>query len=911
MGRGHQSVLEWGASWNHRPAPRRLRAPRNHRGRVQLAHHQLPTSEEGTVVISSDEWEPWYTQERRHGRFYWDAYERHLLEVKKWPGPAVQDLDNASDQIVERLADPTRKEAFQSKGLVVGYVQSGKTANFTGVIAKAIDAGYRYIIVLTGMLDLLRDQTQRRLDMELVGIENLLGDRSPEEVSADPTFDYGLDDDWPDKFMSLGVDPDLAQQPSITRYTGKHGDYRKLGGAADQLKPVRIRPDLPLYAPENIARARAGLFVVKKNAHVIDRLIGDLDRIRNSIKDIPVLIIDDESDQASVNTVNPDKVAKAERAGEEVASRTAINSRIGQLLRLMPRAQYIGYTATPFANVFIDPDDEEDLFPKDFVVGLKRPFGYMGAADFSDVNKEFNDNESLHDPAKSNRTAFIRDLWAVQREDRLQELSIALDTFVLTGAVKLYRAEQEPGLSFRHHTMLVHQSVYMAEHKDVMLDVQNVWAEAGYTTPTGLGRLRELYTNDLASVSAARIEHGVPAVPSFDALKPFIGRAVARIEEHAGNPVIVVNGDPDIQANQQQLDFDKGSVWRVLVGGTKLSRGFTVEGLTVTYFRRVTKLHDTLTQAGRWFGFRYGYRDLVRVFIGRDEKFGKKRVDLVEAFDAVVQDEEEFRSQLRIYSQLVDGRPQMRPIDIPPLVSQHLFWLKPAASNKMFNAELEQQHDPEFGLDGHPVDGAGLKSNLSLWVPILKQVGPARKLLPVEMSQKGFDARCGIASYSQVLAMLREHIWLEGYRERVVVPRLRFLESLTGQVEDFAVISPQPGGNSKEDFGEIGHFAVVSRRRRIERGNVMGEPTDPKHRGPAIRLVTGLADSDPGLGNLAGSKRGALLVYAVKDTTEGADPTRMFGFRVFLPSSVVPPGQAVVRFRAKTSSKQAVVDSTG
>ncbi len=216
----------------------------------------------------------------------------------------------------------------------------------------------------------------------------------------------------------------------------------------------------------------------------------------------------------------------------------------------------------------------------------------------------------------------------------------------------------------------------------------------------------------------------------------------------------------------------------------------------MTYFRRVTKLHDTLTQAGRWFGFRYGYRDLVRVFIGRDEKFGKKRVDLVEAFDAVVQDEEEFRSQLRIYSQLVDGRPQMRPIDIPPLVSQHLFWLKPAASNKMFNAELEQQHDPEFGLDGHPVDGGagGLKSNLSLWVPILKQVGPARKLLPVEMSQKGFDARCGIASYSQVLAMLREHIWLEGYRERVVVPRLRFLESLTGQVEDFAVISPQPGG---------------------------------------------------------------------------------------------------------------------
>jgi hypothetical protein len=401
-----------------------------------------PPHDEGTIVITSDEWDPWYGQERRHGRFYWEAYERHLLKVKEWPSLAVQDLDNASDQIVERLADPARKEAFQSKGLVVGYVQSGKTANFTGVIAKAIDAGYRYIIVLTGMIDLLRGQTQRRLDMELVGVENLLGDGTLEEASADPKFDYGLDEDWPHKFMNLGLDPDTAQQPSITRYTGKARDYRGLGGAADQLKPVKHQPDLPLYAPENLARARAGLFVIKKNSRVIEKLVADLKRVRNSIKDIPVLIIDDESDQATVNTVNPEKVAKAKRTGNQVAERTAINRAIGALLKLMPRAQYVGYTATPFANVFIDPDDVEDVFPKDFVVGLKRPYGYMGAADFSDVHRNFQDPASQQDPTVSNRAAFIRDLVADDEEGRLQELQLAMDTFVLTGAVKLYRSRQ-------------------------------------------------------------------------------------------------------------------------------------------------------------------------------------------------------------------------------------------------------------------------------------------------------------------------------------------------------------------------------------------------------------------------------------------------------------------------------------
>ena len=151
------------------------------------------------------------------------------------------------------------------------------------------------------------------------------------------------------------------------------------------------------------------------------------------------------------------------------------------------------------------------------------------------------------------------------------------------------------------------------------------------------------------------------------------------------DPVLIVNSDKDIQDQQEALDFDKGRVWRILVGGTKLSRGFTVEGLTVSYFRRKAGQADTLMQAGRWFGFREGYRDLVRLYIRRDHK-----VDLYEAFEALLLDEEAFRDELGKYAGLdEDGKPIVEPRQIPPLVSQHLPWLKPTARNKMFNAVVK------------------------------------------------------------------------------------------------------------------------------------------------------------------------------------------------------------------------------
>jgi hypothetical protein len=651
-----------------------------------------PVFVDETVVITAP-WERWYTQERASGhQFYWPRYRDYLVETRDWPDGNVSALDIATTSVVERLADPTRPEAHQSKGLVVGYVQSGKTANFTGVVAKALDAGYRLVIVMTGTIEMLRAQTQRRMDMEMVGQQNILGDLTPEQALAEK-LDYQDDPEWlAGRFLDLGGDPIESE---IHRLTTHRRDYQK---QFKNLKIERFDMGKPLFDPTNLFGAAARLVITKKNSAVLRKLVSDLQANKKAFAEIPVLIIDDESDQASVNTVDPEKVRAAKAAGADVKERRAINERIADMLTLMPRAQYVGYTATPFANVFVDPSDEQGIYPKDFVISLRRPPGYMGVEDFHDLADQ--DGESDGDnvpptPKTSNYDAHVRDLFATEDADdaseRATELANAIDMFVLTGACKIYRETQPGGAAFRHHTMLIHESVRTADHKELGAAVQGLWTAAAYASPAAAKRLRVLYEGDVLPVSDARREPGAAVLPAFDALKPFITQAISRITEHNNNPVVVVNSDKDIE--QQQLDFDRNRTWRILIGGAKLSRGFTVEGLTVTYFRRAVTMSDSLTQMGRWFGFRAGYRDLVRLYIDRNAKFGKARVDLYKAFEAIAYDEAAFREQLAMYAEWDGDKPRVLPSQIPPLVSQHLPWLKPTAGNKMFNAALEEQSE--------------------------------------------------------------------------------------------------------------------------------------------------------------------------------------------------------------------------
>ncbi|MFC3449526.1 Z1 domain-containing protein [Amycolatopsis speibonae] len=751
---------------------------------AEIARHFPLAKGDGTTVIAGP-WDPWYTDELKRTRdFYWGHYIDYLRTRRSWHADAIANLDTATTRVVERLTNPSREKVGQTKGLVVGYVQSGKTANFTGVIAKSIDAGYRLIIVMTGTTNILREQTQRRLDMELVGRENILRGTEESDPDAAQFVDYLDDEDWiADRFVRHGAWPSEIGRPDIHRMTNRQFDYRRLQQGRSALEFERRDRTKPLWHQDNLFISDARLIIVKKNATVLNNLVKDLKNTADRLENIPALIIDDESDQASVNTTDPRKW------NEDKKERTTINKHLSALLDLLPRAQYIGYTATPFANVFVDPTDAKDIFPKDYLISLERPLGYMGAEDFHDLDL---DPDLERDFRSSKEMAHLR-LLLDQKEDDDSELQAALDSFVITAAIKLYREAcgSEP---FKHHTMLVHETMRKAGQRSRAEAIQDLWRGAGYMSGRANSRLQALFDSDFAPVSEA-LDMGYAMPVRYEELAQFIGEAVRRIAPN-GNPVLVVNSDKDIE--QEDLDFDKRSVWRVLVGGNKLARGFTVEGLTVTYYSRRVGHAEALMQMGRWFGFRKGYRDLVRLFITPSVR---------DAFEAACRDEEHFRSELRQYATMVDGRPVFTPFDIPPLVARH--GLRPTAANKMYNAKLvERRTRTKEPSSGYPLltNQGALDRNIDACVPLLEA---AKDLVSLSGKQRTFDAFLGEVSHQEMVSVLSALEWATPDK---FTADLAWISSLTEKVIDrWDVMLPQQKSGKRVNIRDVAEFTVHGR----------------------------------------------------------------------------------------------------
>ncbi|SNT45812.1 Z1 domain-containing protein [Asanoa hainanensis] len=875
---------------------------------AQVLLDRFPIVSTDDVVIDGD-WAPWYTERLRQDKnFYWEHYSDHLLNNRGFSGPAVAGLDASTTKVIERLADPAAQERYQSKGLVVGYVQSGKTANFTGVIAKAIDAGYRLIIVLTGSTDLLRAQTQRRLDMELVGRENLL--RGISEVDTE-AFDYHSDRDWLDgKFVQHCIRPSDAGRPDIVRLTTRDFDYRSLQQGISALDFERPDRTKPMYDPANLAGSNARLVVVKKNGPVLAKLVKDLGKITTRLADIPALIVDDESDQASPNTSNPKKWVQDQK------ERTTINKRIGELMALLHRCQYVGYTATPFANVFIDPTDAEDIFPSDFLISLSRPIGYMGAADFQDLDADFSDRPLSF--GTSNVKAHVRKLSDDQDdESRLEE---AIDAFVLTGAIKLYRETHGNG-KFRHHTMLVHHAMQRAVHSEKAEDVRAAWRRGGYYSADCLDRLRKLFEEDLAPVAHAIAPKDLmPA--NFEELRDHIAEAVRRIGR-SGDPVIVVNSDKSLE--NEEIDFDGRAVWRILVGGNSLARGFTVEGLTVSYYRRMTKQQDTLMQMGRWFGFRPHYRDLVRLYIDPA---------LHAAFEASCRDEEHFRAELKQYSDPVDGEKQITPAQIPPLVAQHLSWLKPTATNKMYNAELAERRSPGMAVEprGWPASATSKQANTNSFKPLLDAANAYVRLhgaIPNEEESAtscswDYHAWIGRVTHETLLKAIRS---LDLVPTDALTPDLRWLLSLTGeQIDGWVVVLPQQKGTGtlRRILGHEPISVFVRRRLKTDYYSAISELA---HRRPIELIKRGHAEIGEEAARLVGERSGTILIYPVVDRIESDSiqdsvPGTMGGelkpsdvtlaFHLVAPRTAVGRDKRLVLFTTRVVSQRnvAIVDKS-
>jgi hypothetical protein len=808
-----------------------------------------PAPARGPVVITDrDEVDPWFDPVLASGRYYWKSYADYLATQKHWD--SVDDLDLASSKVVANLANPAQLDRYQARGLVVGYVQSGKTANFAGVIAKAADAGYRLFIVLTGTTNILRRQTQRRLDKELLG-RPFVG------------TDYEEDPDW-GEFITHDPIPSALGLFDWWRLTGPASDYRSLGYGAPVLEFKRANTNLAPNDPVNLLHQEARILVVKKNAPVLRKVSAELGRYKAELADIPALIIDDESDQASLDTTKPSLL--------EERKRTAVNKAIIKLRTTLPRAQYVGYTATPFANVFVNPEDNQDLFPRDFIVALDRPPGYMGATDFHDLTPP--------DPAVgSNDEDFVR---ALRGDDEAPDnLLRAVDTYVLTGGLKLYRAERL-GMRFPHHTMLVHVSRGVDDHTSMKGLLERTVATAGYHGPDAVDRLRRLYESDIVPVARRRgPEGGHPQ--TFSQLTPFLARCwdLAFSDK---NPILIVNGQKD----SDTPDFDRDKVWRILVGGNKLSRGYTIEGLTVSYYRRQAEAADTLMQMGRWFGYREGYQDLVRLFIGREESIGAggEYIDLYKAFEAACRDEIAFREELTRYVGL-PGEQRIRPETVPPLVRAHM--LRPTAKNKMYRAELVSTN-----LGGRLRQPTVATSNL---VDSMKNIEALRQLLtstpePATLSLDGDTSTVLVWTVEPgtMLEFLRSYRW-----QKDTAPLQRDIEFLSGAhfepgVSRWVVLAPQlkdPDPNRMLSLGDV--RLTVKHRHRDQTHGRYGVYSEPEHVALAEYICgkdrSGTANTK--LRELASDATGVMLLYPVQDYDHETDVVTV-GFALQYPDNNEP-----------------------
>lgn len=511
-----------------------------------------------------------------------------------------------------------------------------------------------------------------------------------------------------------------------------------------------------------------------------------------------------------------------------------------------------------------------------------------------------------------------------------EELARALDSFVLTGAVKLWRASEEPGLArgFRHHTMLVHESVKQEEHRALAGRIRNLWGAAGFGSPRANARLKDLFERDFRVVSDARPwEPDLPKARSFEEIAPFIGEVLDLV---GGDPVVVVNGDKDQQYNQ--VDFQRERVWRILVGGAKLSRGFTLEGLTITYFKRMAMQADSLMQMGRWFGYRPGYSDLVRLFMARRLVKGRstKAYDLYEAFGAIMRDEEDFRAQLEVFSQVEDdGRPSIRPIDVPPLVFQQLPWLRPTSRNKMYNARLDyygiggQLRDyprqPERG------DGSVNRTHFSLVRPWLARgrFGTPETFEYEDFSDAGpgcFEGRVALVDAAEMLDVLRGFQWVNGF---AFGPTLTMIEQAMkeGKLEDWAVLLPELTGSVHRSVDGVDDVPLLKRTRRGgTRGGFSGSSFRQRD---AVEAIAGRPDAHGG--NAANryrtGKRGAVLLTFAADPKPGADRSpagmpRSLGpedvatlFSLAIPYAAAPKGRIVFSVARPEQGSEPIVDA--
>jgi hypothetical protein len=556
----------------------------------------------GEITILSEDVEPWLNDEKVNINFeLWNRYKLYM--AKNDPSFPVNDLDDFTDKILDKCVNPKKSGSWDRRGMVVGHVQSGKTSNYVGLINKATDAGYKVIIIIAGTISSLRRQTQERIDSGFVG------------RSSSDFLEKKLN-----SVVGVGqyqVNTEIYPLTSSFYVKGDEGDFNQKARIPIGKNPV--------------------VFVIKKNKGILEKLIDWLSRDVNirdvdgtpKLFDVPVLIIDDEADAASVN------------ASKSIEDIKTINKLIRTLLNLFNQNTFIGYTATPYANLFISQEYNEekttevknktykigdDLFPRDFIINIKAPTNYIGAAKIFgyenlkpeltkeplDIFREIND----FDPP------FFR---TINRENKdiLPEylppsLEQAIKSFILTCAIRRVRGHEN-----KHNSMLVHVALLVRWIDRVAYLVNERTKEYKNAIQsedkTLINELKEIYETDFLPTTQNVLENLDYTdirikQDTWEEVKNELKNAVLKIDVRS---VHGTRSTTNLEYhNIEEIDYNRheNGLSVIAVGGSRLSRGITLEGLSVSYYIRTTRMYDSLMQMGRWFGYRPGYVDLCRLY---------------------------------------------------------------------------------------------------------------------------------------------------------------------------------------------------------------------------------------------------------------------------------------------------------
>lgn len=511
---------------------------------------------------------------------YFDRYKRYLRR-QDFSEAVIEQMETDCSRVLKQCANPEMTlnvNERKKKGLVVGDVQSGKTANYLGLINLACDYGYKIIVLLAGMTDSLRQQTQSRVDTGFIGAIS--------DTMSDAEIAY------------VGVNDDAQiQQNYAVPLTNNENDFVKFvkknlnATSGDFNKPI--------------------ILVVKKNTSVLNQVVEWLKPGFHNINCQNLLIIDDEADNASINTKKPE------------CNPSKINGHIRNLYNNFPIASYVGYTATPFANIFVNPEGDEtykDLFPSDFIVLLNPPSNYFGAqkvfAYNGDVHSRYlrvlDESEKHFLPPKHKKDEF-----------RFAELPNSLKESILCFLINnVIRTKR--GANHKHRSMMINISVFNIMHGEILETVNDYVKrlrniiEQDSTKDTvdfiknrDMQMLYDIYTGNKDYLEGeCDFYEEIRQKIGWEEIKDGLYNEITKFET-----AVINNQNKKDRFSYSDERFKEVGARVIVIGGYVLSRGLTLEGLMISYFSRRSSAYDSLLQMCRWFGYRPNYEDLCRVYM--------------------------------------------------------------------------------------------------------------------------------------------------------------------------------------------------------------------------------------------------------------------------------------------------------